>query len=293
MESPELPLSQTLIRLKALLKRRLKSSKKYLLAVQEKLTDALSWQKQHHEAELLQANLYLLKRGAKEIEISDWEKEGALVTLTLDPKLLPQEEVSARFKKSKKLRLGIEPLKNQLEKAAREQTRLADMLNSLEGIQNEEELEVLKTRFSLPIPQQKPSKKIPKEPSKPYLEFFSASGIPIWVGKNAKGNDQLTFHLANGNDTWLHAAGFSGSHVVIRSSKEIDEEALKDALQLALQFSKAKNEGQAEVCLTKRKFVSRLGKAAGKVQVSQQKVFFVKADPQRLLHLKQRCGTPA
>jgi len=64
---------------------------------------------------------------------------------------------------------------------------------------------------------------------------------------------------------------------------------LQDALQLALHYSKAKNRGEAEVCLTQRKFVSRLKKGkTGQVQISKHKIIFIRFDPKRHLHIKER-----
>ena len=106
------------------------------------------------------------------------------------------------------------------------------------------------------------------------------------MGKSAKDNDQLTFRYANGSDYWLHARNVPGSHVILRvvKGKEPDAESIKDAMQLALAYSRSPEEG--EICLTQCKYVARQGREAGKVHVSKHKVAYAKKDPQRLKRLK-------
>ena len=125
----------------------------------------------------------------------------------------------------------------------------------------------------------------------PYREFVTASGLKIWVGKSAKDNDKLTFACANGLDYWLHAHDVPGSHVVVHLGRHQapDDESLKDAIQAALFFSKAKDNKEGEVCITQCKYVSRMGKnQPGKVQISHHRVVYVKMDTERLKNLRER-----
>jgi predicted ribosome quality control (RQC) complex YloA/Tae2 family protein len=65
-----------------------------------------------------------------------------------------------------------------------------------------------------------PAKKISAkrvEETKGARSFVSSDGFEILVGKKAKDNDFLTFRIAKSLDTWMHAADYPGSHVVIRN----------------------------------------------------------------------------
>ncbi|KAF3362639.1 hypothetical protein PHSC3_000878 [Chlamydiales bacterium STE3] len=273
---------------KKLVKRHLKATKKYLLKCQEALNHALAWQKEYHQAELLSSYQYLLNKGLSEISLPDWEQEGRIICMALDPRLKPHEEIAARFKKSKKLKASQEPLQRQLLLAQQELNKQEALLIELEAIVTEEELLAFKAKTNL-NPQQAKKKNQREEPPLPFYEFFSASGLSIWVGKNAKGNDLLTFRYAKGNDHWMHINEYPGSHVVLRTSgKEIDEEALQDALQLALFFSKGRESSKAEIALTQKKYVTKLGKEAGKVQISRKKNIFVNLDKERIQEIKAR-----
>ena len=67
----------------------------------------------------------------------------------------------------------------------------------------------------------KPSKIIQKSTShinNKALPFttFSVSDYTIYVGRNNKSNDLLTFDYAKKDDLWLHVKDAPGSHVVIK-----------------------------------------------------------------------------
>jgi predicted ribosome quality control (RQC) complex YloA/Tae2 family protein len=120
---------------------------------------------------------------------------------------------------------------------------------------------------------------------------MSADGLPIFVGRNAQENEELTFRLAKSDDLWLHARGAPGSHVVVRLAKGADPppETLRDAATLALLYSDLKKSRKGEVIYTRRKWVKKAkGQAAGAVIVTQEKTMSVKLDTQRLAALKER-----
>lgn len=70
-------------------------------------------------------------------------------------------------------------------------------------------------------------------------------GWEVLVGSSARGNDQLTFRVARPQDLWLHAAGFAGSHVVIRAAEgvEVPQQVVERAARLAVRHSKARAAG--------------------------------------------------
>lgn len=47
------------------------------------------------------------------------------------------------------------------------------------------------------------------------MRFESTDGYPIYVGRNNRQNDELTFRLARKDDIWCHASKVHGSHVII------------------------------------------------------------------------------
>lgn len=108
--------------------------------------------------------------------------------------------------------------------------------------------------------------------------FVSSDGFEILVGKKAKDNDFLTFRIARSLDTWLHAADFPGSHVVIRNPnrKEIPQKTLGEAAQLAAFYSNARDLDKAAVNYTLKKFVNKPKRSApGLVSLASFKTLYV------------------
>jgi len=89
-------------------------------------------------------------------------------------------------------------------------------------------------------------------------------GQPIFVGRSGSENDHVTFDIAGPDDTWLHARGVPGSHVIVRwnSANRDDDAVLLRAAELAAFFSQSRASGRVEVDITPRRFVRKI-KGAG------------------------------
>lgn len=253
------------------------------------LEACLSWNSVQHEALLLQSHFFMLKKGLRHIDIPDWEDNQKPRSIALDPNLTPAEEVKARFKRVRKLREGLPHWQAQLKEAEARLESARSKLSELEAIESEVTLK----EFNKALGCEKSVQKIIKKPqvkALPYREFLTAAGLQIWVGKSAKDNETLTFHLARGSDWWLHVKDFSGSHVILRTKnrQEPDQESFQDAIQLALYYSQARKRGEAEVCLTQCKYVSRIGGRLGAVQIAKQRTVKARHNEARIKNLLQK-----
>ena len=76
-------------------------------------------------------------------------------------------------------------------------------------------------------------------------------GFEIVYGTAAVDNDRISTELAEPQDFWFHAAGYAGSHVIVRNPKELRDlpsEVERHAAGLAVAHSKAKAaKGKIEV----------------------------------------------
>ena len=104
---------------------------------------------------------------------------------------------------------------------------------------------------------------------RPY-RTYEIERIPVLVGKGTAENDVLSFEVAEPDDFWLHAAGYAGSHVVIRNLDGADQppaSVLKQAAALAAWDSKARgSRGKVEVHWCQAKDLRKPGRfPAGKV----------------------------
>jgi predicted ribosome quality control (RQC) complex YloA/Tae2 family protein len=92
----------------------------------------------------------------------------------------------------------------------------------------------------------------------PNIQKLEIEGFIVYVGKDAKSNDHLTFNVSDKEDIWLHVKGVPGSHVVIRVRENLPTETvIKSAAQLAKRNSKASKESNVTVVYCQRRFVSK------------------------------------
>lgn len=101
---------------------------------------------------------------------------------------------------------------------------------------------------------------------------YEIEGFEILVGKGAAENDELSIREAAPYDFWLHAAGYAGSHVVVRNPQRLSRlprEIVDAAAALAAWHSKAREaRGKVEVHLCRASDVTKpRGFPPGKVQI--------------------------
>ncbi len=115
--------------------------------------------------------------------------------------------------------------------------------------------------------------------------YRTASGLEIWVGRSDEANDHLTTRLARGKDLFFHLAGAPGSHVILRTEGRDDPpgEAVLDACELAVHFSKQKNAGSAEIHVVPIKNVKKpRGAKPGLVYVTGGRSLHLRRESSRL-----------
>lgn len=95
---------------------------------------------------------------------------------------------------------------------------------------------------------------------KPY-RTIKVDGFDVLVGKGDYENDRLTFDVAEPDDFWLHVAGHSGSHVIIRNPESligIPREVALRAAELSAWYSKARgSRGKVAVHMCRASDVSK------------------------------------
>ena len=108
----------------------------------------------------------------------------------------------------------------------------------------------------------------------------SVNGNDIFVGRSGAENDHVTFEIAGPDDTWLHARGVPGSHVIVRwgGRNREDEATLLRAAEIAAWFSKSRSSGRVEVDITARRHVRKI-KGSGPGLVTYQNEHTVSVRP--------------
>lgn len=236
-----------------------RARKKY--GLQEKqLKDTGKRDKYKVYGELLTTYGYGLKGGEKSFTCDNYYI-GEEITIPLDENMNGVDNAKRYFEKYAKLKRTFEALSVQIEETRQEISHLESISNALDIARHEEDLATIRKELSeygyikRRNEQGKGSKKTAK--SKP-LHYISSDGFDIYIGKNNYQNDELTFKIATGNDWWFHAKASAGSHVIVKTEgKELPDRSFEEAARLAAYYSKAREQGKAEIDYIQKKHVKK------------------------------------
>uniref|UniRef100_A0A7C2HZQ7 Rqc2 homolog RqcH n=1 Tax=Ammonifex degensii TaxID=42838 RepID=A0A7C2HZQ7_9THEO len=245
--------------------------------------------------ELLTANLYRLKPGEKEAILENFYLPDApRVSIPLDPALTPAQNAQLYFKKHAKARAARQHAAREKERLDEELAYLATVATAIEqatGLEDLQEVAVELAEQGYLGTSRTSTKKEQKDRPQP-LKIMATGGLTIFVGKNNRQNDYVTFRLAGPDDVWLHARGVPGAHVILKTgTQEPSPAALAEAGALAAYFSQARHAGSVPVDWTRRANVQRpKGARPGFVTYTGEKTLY--ADPAAAAALlRQRYGS--
>ena len=129
----------------------------------------------------------------------------------------------------------------QIELGEQELGYLSSVLDELNRAGSEQELEEIRQELQQGgYVRQDAGKKRVKQSKLPPLRFVSTDGFSIYVGRNNRQNDELTFKMARKDDIWLHASKVHGSHVIIAcAGAPVPDDTVTQAAQLAAYYAEA------------------------------------------------------
>lgn len=240
--------------------------------------------------ELLTANLHLIQKGANSVTVQNYYDPACPeMTIPLSSRLTPAQNAQSYYKKYRKAKVAEQYAREQLVTIDRDLQILESALDDLDKCETTADLAEIRyvlTQSGFVKPdatnRRKGSKKL--QEGKPY-RFTAPDGAVIEVGKNSLQNDRLTLH-ARGGETWLHAQGIPGSHVIIRTEDSPSDETLLYAAKLAAYYSKGRSHPQQAVDYTLRKYVKKAaGSPAGLVTYTHFKTLIIGLTPQDVAHI--------
>ncbi|HXX75449.1 MAG TPA: NFACT family protein [Nitrospiraceae bacterium] len=276
------------------LKKSIKKLQRRIDAWHDDLTKAAKYRTYGRYGELLKANLNLIKRGQREVTVVDYFEDSLpSLTIPLDPTKTPQGNMDDYFRKHRKYLASERELHPRIEAGRAELAAMHRELDTIKLGTWRPPAILSAGRSKGRGPADNRTKPGLQTRRGPFRRFTSADGLPIFVGRNARENDDLTFRFASSDDLWLHARGVPGSHVVVRLAKgqDIPQETLRDAATLALLYSDFKKSGKGDVIYTRRKWVRKAkGHSAGAVTVTHDQSLVVTLDRVRLERLKTDSG---
>jgi predicted ribosome quality control (RQC) complex YloA/Tae2 family protein len=228
--------------------------------------------------ELIYAYLWQVQPGQAELVVDDQR-------IPLDPTMSGKQNAQEYFERYRKAQGAAGALPELQAKTEAELAYLDQLRTMVEQASGFAELAALAHEWEAHqpnLPSGQPGKGKPKkEPAtrrpRPLLD---PAGNAVYIGRSGRQNDLITFDLAGPDDTWLHARGVPGSHVVVRwRSPRAEEEpaTIEAAAALAAYYSAARESGSVEVDVTRRKHVRKIkGAGPGMVTYRQERTIAVR-----------------
>ncbi len=214
------------------------------IAIQEKeLAATLDRERLRQLGDIVTANIHAIKKGQRILEAEDFYDENMpVIQIPLSEVLSPQENAAKFYKDYTRMKNAQKELTRQLELGREELEYLESVLEELTRADSEQALEEIRQELqSGGYLRKDTGRKRMKQSKLQPLRFESTDGIGIYVGRNNRQNDELTFKLASKGDIWLHAQKVHGSHVIIAANgRKVPDDTITQAAQLAAYHSELK-----------------------------------------------------
>jgi predicted ribosome quality control (RQC) complex YloA/Tae2 family protein len=228
--------------------------------------------------ELIYAYLWSIGPGQRELTVDG-------VTVPLDPALSAKENAQAYFERYRKAQSAGSHVPELVDRAEQEVAYLDQLATLVAQAERFDDLESLAIEWDGYLRasgrtggERKPVRR--SAPPKRPRAIYDEAGNAIYVGRSGSENDAVTFDVAGPNDTWLHARGVPGSHVIVRwrdPAGQEDEETLRRAASLAAYYSAARASGTVEVDATRRRYVRKVkGTGPGMVTYRNERTLAVR-----------------
>lgn len=260
-----------------------------LQALREDLLHAEDAEGQRMLADTLMANLYQLRKGQTSAELVNIY-DGTPVTIKLNPVLSPTDNAQAYYKRYNKFKRAQSEVRQQLEATESALTYLASLDASLMTATTKNEIEEIRQEMVAQglLKEMGKKKKVPLQKSQP-LHIKLREGVDLYIGKNNKQNDYVTFTIGGPRDLWLHTKDIPGSHIIVKAAAP-QEGDIALAVELAAYFSKARSGSNVPVDCVERRYVKKpAGAKPGFVIFTNQRTYYATPEEQRLAPYLQQC----
>ena len=218
-----------------------------------------NFEKYKNIGDILAANMHQIKYGMKKITVFDFYNNEE-VTINLDPLLSPNDNLNFYYNKYNKGKRTISALNSRFLDIQNEIKYFEEIKMFIEKENDFIGIEEIENELNLSNNGNKIKNKIKLNKSKKReLLSFNYKDFQIFVGRNNKENEEISFSKGQPNDIWMHIKDIPGSHVLIlRNNKEVPKDVLLHAANLACEYSKAKKGDKVTVDYCERKFVKKI-----------------------------------
>ena len=232
------------------------------LAIQEKELEAtFDRERLRQLGDIVTANIHRIVKGQTTVSCEDFYDENmTVIDIPISPILSPQQNAAKFYKDYARMKNAEKELTKQISLGEQELQYLLSVLEELNRARTEAELEEIRRELQ-EVGYLRPDtgrKKVKQAKLQP-MRFESTDGYPIYVGRNNRQNEELTFRLARKDDIWCHASKVHGSHVIISCGGTTPpDDTITQAAQLAAYYSETSGGQNIPVDVTPVKQVKKI-----------------------------------
>jgi predicted ribosome quality control (RQC) complex YloA/Tae2 family protein len=244
------------------------------------LKDQSEMEHLQHSGELILAYQYTIDSTQTEL-IAQYNVDEPALTIKLDPELTPLENAQKYFDRYNRAKRAHNNVPELIGDTRNEWNYILQLENDLQLASNWSEIDDVIQALQIRgyLVQNKKVKRLGgggrSGPTR-----LTHDGYVIWVGRNSRQTEQVTFKTANSDDFWLHARNVPGAHVIIRNDgRRIPDELVEQAASIAAYYSSKRGDTKVDVDITRCKYVKAI-RGAGPGMVTYRNERTITVEPQ-------------
>ncbi|MCK6577214.1 MAG: NFACT family protein [Anaerolineae bacterium] len=228
-----------------------------LASLRRSLTDDAERETLRQSGELILAYQYAIRPGQAELR-APYEVEASDLVIALEPSLTPVENALRYFERYSRAKRALEDIPGLIAEVESEIAYLQQMAADIDLAASWPDIEEVQTNLHASgYWQGRPIRRTGSKTAP--LRVVTPDGFIIWIGRNSRQNEQVTFDKGGPVDLWLHARGVAGAHVIVKNDgRRIPDAVLETAASLAAYYSAGRQEGKVMVDVTERRHVRKI-----------------------------------
>lgn len=233
-----------------------------LASLGRSITDDAEREFLRQSGELILAYQYTLTRGQTELR-AQYDPDQPELVIKLDANLSPLDNAQRYFTRYNKAKRALDDVPQLIKKTRQELAYLDQLETDLELANSWPDIDEVKLALQDAGYWKGSKRKRGGAGQSAPLRIVTPDAYVIWVGRNSRQNEMVTFKRGGGDDLWLHARDVPGAHVVIKfDGRPIPEAIIEQAASMAAYYSARRAEGKVPVDVTHCKYVRKIKGAA-------------------------------
>lgn len=230
-----------------------------LASLERSLTDDSERETLRKSGELILAYQSMLTPGQAELR-AQYDPDEPELIIKLNPDDSPLENAQRYFGRYNKAKRALDDVPRLVAETKRDIAYVEQLQTDLELASNWPEIdEVQQALQQRGLWRGKPRPRIAGGQQSGPLRVVTEDGFVIWVGRNSRQNETVTFDKGSAQDLWLHARGVPGAHVVVKNDgRAIPDDVIEQAAAIAAHYSASRGEASVIVDVTERRHVKKI-----------------------------------